>query len=265
MRQRLVVAGLGEGAALAESLSVAKSFAIVVDAFATLRAGDAGGFVAGHLARMDRDGNPLFAEEIFVGEFAVGEHLLLVFVFDVRVEVAGALLGGLEGGDSEGFVDGCVALWRERGREVDEGCGHLAPVAEFDGALAEAAAGDDGDGVGGAAVDLDKRDETLAVDALGVVDAKAFAAKHSQADAEDLASAQMAVGDFGFAEECVERLHNLMILLAAGLGWRFGRSHPDRAAFGLAAEAWDAGYEAPVFLFARCCAAGVVFEARGAR
>jgi hypothetical protein len=239
-RQRLIVTGFGEGAALAENFSVAKSFAVVVDAFAALRAGDAGGLVAGHLARVDGDGNPLFAEQVFVGEFAVGEHLLLVFVFDMRVEVAGALLGGLEGGDAQGFVDGRVSLWCEKRREVDEGCGHLAPVTKFNGALAEAAAGDDGDSVGGAAVYLDKSDETLAVGSLGVVDAEAFAAKHSHADAEDLAGTEVAVGDFGFAEECIEGLHNLMILLAAGLGWRFGGSHPDRAASGLADEAWDA-------------------------
>ena len=103
--------------------------------------------------------------------------------------------------------------------EVDEGGGHLAPVAELEGALAEAAAGDDGDGVGGAAVDLDEGDEAFAVgidEAFGVVDAEALAAEHGHADAEDLAGAEVAVGDFGFAEEGVEGLHGLMILLLAG-------------------------------------------------
>ena len=213
----LVVAGFGGGAGFAEDFSVAMDFAVVVDAFAADFAGDAGGFVAGHLAGVDGDGDPLFAEEICVGEFAVGEHLLLVLVFDVGVEVAGALLGGFEGGDADGFVDGGVALWRERRSQIDEGGGHLAPVAELDGALAEAAAGDDGDGVGGAAVDLDEGDEALAVfgidEAFGVVDAEALAAEHGHADAEDLAGAEVAVGDFGFAEEGVEGLHKLMILL----------------------------------------------------
>ncbi len=134
------------------------------------------------------------------------------------VEIAGALLGGFEGGDADGFVDGGVALRWERRSQVDEGGGHLAPVAELDGALAEAAAGDDGDGVGGAAVDLDEGDEALAVfridEAFGVVDAEALAAEHGQADAEDLAGAEVAVSDFGFAEESVEGLHKLMILLA---------------------------------------------------
>ena len=67
--------------------------AVVIDAFAADFTADAGGFVAGHLAGVNGDGDPLFAEEFFVRQFAVGEHLLLVFVFDVGVEVAGALLG----------------------------------------------------------------------------------------------------------------------------------------------------------------------------
>src|SRR5271170_5218676 len=105
LRQRLVVTGFREGAALAEGFSIADGFAVVVNAFATLRARDAGGFVTRHLARVNGDRDPLFAEEVFVRKFAVGEHLLLIFVFDMWVEVAGALLGGLEGGDAQGFVE----------------------------------------------------------------------------------------------------------------------------------------------------------------
>src|SRR5205814_7897035 len=73
----LVVAGFGRGAGFAEDFAVPMDFAVVVDAFTADLAGDAGGFVAGHLARMEGDCDPLFAEEVFVGEFAVGEHLLL--------------------------------------------------------------------------------------------------------------------------------------------------------------------------------------------
>jgi hypothetical protein len=212
-RQGLVVASFREGAALAEDFAVASNLAIVVDAFAALGAGDAGGFVAGHLAGMNEDCDPLFAEEIFVGEFAVGEHLLLIFILDVWVKIAGTLFGRFECGDAEGFVDRSVVDRREGQRQIDEGCGHLAPVAELDGSFAEPAAGDDGNSIGGATVDLDEGDEALAVDAFGVVDAEAFAAEHSHADAEDLARAEMAVGDFGFVEEGFEGLHKVMILL----------------------------------------------------
>jgi len=76
----LVVAGFWGGAGFAENFFVAMDLAVVVDAFSALFAGDAGGFVAGHLAGVEGDGDPLFAEEVFVGEFAVGEHLLLIFV-----------------------------------------------------------------------------------------------------------------------------------------------------------------------------------------
>ena len=59
--------------------------AVVVDAFSAEVASDACGFVAGHLAGVERDLDPLLGEEVFVGHLAVGEHLLLVLVFDVGV------------------------------------------------------------------------------------------------------------------------------------------------------------------------------------
>ena len=60
-------------------------------------------------------------------------------------------------------------------------------------------------------------------EAFGVVDAEALAAEHRQADAEDLAGAEVAVGDFGFVEEGVEGLHKLMILLVRLRAVFFGR------------------------------------------
>jgi len=213
----LVVAGFWGGAGLAENLAVAMDFAIVVDAFTADLTGDASGFVAGHLARVDRNCDPLFAEEVRDGEFAVGEHLLLILVFDVGIEVAGSLLGGFQGGDSDAFVDGGAAFGGQRRSQVDEGGGHLAPVAELYSAFAQAAAGDDGNSVGGAAVDFNKGDQTLAVfwidQAFGVVNAEALTAQHGQPDTKDLTGAEMAMGDFRFVEEGVEGLHKSMILL----------------------------------------------------
>ena len=143
-----------------------------------------------------------------VGEVAVGLHLLGV-LFEVGVEFAGAVLGSLEGYDAESFV----AVVGEGLVEVDEGGGHLAEVAELEGTLAHAAGGDDGDGVGGAAIDFDDGDEALAVGVEGavgemagarVVNVEPVKGEHGHADAEDLAGAEMAVGDFGFVEERVE-------------------------------------------------------------
>ena len=106
--ERLVVAGFGVGAGQAEGGAVDVGFAVVVDAFAALGAGDAGGFVAGHLAGVEGDADPLLGEEVAVGELTVGEHLLLFFIFDVGIELAGSCFGGLEGGDADRFVGGYV-------------------------------------------------------------------------------------------------------------------------------------------------------------
>ena len=89
--------------------------------------------------------------------------------------------------------------------EIHEGGGHFSPVAELEGALAEAAAGDDGDGVGGAAIDFNEGDEALAICAPGIVDSKAFKAEHGHTDAEDLAGAEVSVSDLGFVEKFVQK------------------------------------------------------------
>ncbi len=82
----------------------------------------------------------------------------------------------------------------------------------LEGALAEAAAGDDGDRIRSTAVDLDEGDQALAVGVeravgemagAGVVDVEAGEGEHGHAHAEDLAGAEMAVSDFGFVEEVV--------------------------------------------------------------
>ncbi len=92
------------------------------------------------------------------------------------------------------------------GLQVNEGSGDLAPVAKLEGALAQAASGDDADGIGGAAIDLDEGDEPLAVFAVGIVDAQQFEAAHGQANAQHLSGAQMSVGHFGVAQQFVEIL-----------------------------------------------------------
>jgi hypothetical protein len=205
----LVVEGSGVGAGQAEALAVLFYEAIEVDAFAAAGAGYAFAFVAGEFARGKRDADPFGGEEFVVGELAVGLHLLRV-LFEVGVEVAGAGLGGFEGY----YAEGLVVVGFQLVVEVDEGGGHLAEVAVLEGSLAETAAGDYCDCVGGAAVDFDEGDEALAVGVegavgemagAGVVDAETREGEHGHADAEDLAGAEMAVGDFGFVKERVER------------------------------------------------------------
>ena len=187
---------------------VAVDEAVEVDAFVAEVAGDSLAFEAGEFVGGERDADPGGAEEVVVGELAVGLHLLRIF-FEVGVEFAGAIFGAFEGYDAEAFVVVGVADFLV---EVDEGGGHLAEVAELEGSLADAAAGDDSDGVGGAAVDFYEGDEALAVvvegavgemAGAGVVDVEAREGEHGHADAEDLAGAEMAVGLFGVLEERV--------------------------------------------------------------
>ena len=183
----LVVEGGGVGAGEAEALAVAVDEAVEVDAFVAAVAGDAGAFEAGEFAGGEGDADPGFGEEVVVGEVAVGFHLLRIFV-EVGVEVAGEGFGGLEGYDAEGFV----GVRFELGVEVDEGGGHFAEVAELEGSLADAAAGDYADGVGCTAIDFYEGDEALAVGVegavgegagAGVVDVEAVEGEHGHADA----------------------------------------------------------------------------------
>ncbi len=115
------------------------------------------------------------------------------------MQSAGELFRGLAGGDTEGTIAG----------QIDEGGGHLAPVAEFESALTETAPGDDPDRVGSAAVDLDEGDQALAVAATGLVDAETPAAEHSHTDAENLPGAEVTVRGFGHGQQIVEGFHRI--------------------------------------------------------
>src|ERR1700689_3605239 len=88
----------------------------------------------------------------------------------------------------------------ERGRD-------FAPVAELQRALAETTAGDHGDRVGGATVDLHKGDQTLAVLAAGILNAELRQAKHGQAHAQNLTGAEVSVRLLSVTQIFVERFH----------------------------------------------------------
>lgn len=121
--------GVGAGEAEESWLAAgawARDVAAEVDALSALGAGDAGAFEAGDFGSREIDGNPLRVEEFFVCQFAVGELLLEGLVFDCGEAQAGEVAGGFEGDDANG----------QAGGEVEEGGGHFAPVAEFEGATA---------------------------------------------------------------------------------------------------------------------------------
>jgi hypothetical protein len=164
---------------------------------------------------MNRHSHPFFTKQVGIGHLAVGEHLLLILILNLGVKLASPLFGGLKRSNPKSFVDGGVTMRRKRRGQIDEGGSHLPPVAEFDRPLAEPAPGNDANSVRRTTVDLDKGDQALPVRAFGIVDAKALAPEHRHPDPEDLPGAEVAMGNFGFAQESVKGLHNLMILLDA--------------------------------------------------
>ena len=85
--------------------------------------------------------------------------------------------------------------------DVDKRGGDFAPVSELQCTLAEAAAGNHGDGIGGAAVDFHKSNQTLAVLATGIVNAELRQAEHGQPHAQDLTGAKVSVRLFGVAQD----------------------------------------------------------------
>ena len=170
---------------MAEGAAILEDFAFEVDAFATLGTDDAGAFEAGKIFWADFDFDPLLVEENVVGKLGVG-FLLALFFVEFGKEFAGGLLGRFFGGDANGAS----------GLQIAEGGGDFAPVAEFKGAFAEAAIGDEGECIGNAAVDFGEGDNAFAF-GDGIGDAELAKAVEGQADAEDLSGAEMAVGDGG--------------------------------------------------------------------
>src|SRR5262245_21187183 len=141
------------------------------------------------------DPDPLDVEQLFFRHFAIGSHLLLVLVLDFRIHLPGALFRAFFGCHANRAV--CLQMAESRG--------DLSEVTEFERTLAEAAAGDDRDGVSGEAVDLDERHQTLAIFACRVIEFQQFHAINRQSQSEDLAGAHMAVGSFGQRYVFVER------------------------------------------------------------
>ena len=190
-----VVAVGGGGAGLAEGAAVLEDFAFEVDAFTALGADDAGAFEARKIFGADFNFDPLFVEEDVVGKLGVG-FLLAVFFVELGEKFAGGLLGRFFGGDAD-----CAS-----GLQIAEGGGDFSPVAEFQGAFAEAAIGNECDGVGDAAVDFSEGDDAFAF-GDGIGDAEFAKAVKGEADAEDLSGTEMAVGDGGEFEIFGKRFH----------------------------------------------------------
>src|ERR1700680_3134201 len=113
------------------------------------------------------------------------------------MDLAGPRLRRFFGGDTPRLVRAYVH---------ERGC-NFSPVAKLQSTLAEAAPGDNSNGVGGATVDLDKGDQTLAVFSTRVVNAEFSQAQHGESHAENLSGAEVTVSLLGLAEVFVEGFH----------------------------------------------------------
>lgn len=169
--ERCVVAFAG--ARSAEDLSLLSNLATEIDSFAAVFAHDTLALVARQFFRRQVNLDPLNLEELFVTHFAVSEHLLLVLVVKFWMHAPRQLLGRFAGGDSDGAIV----------REVDEGRSDLSPIAKLKSTFTQAAAGNYGDGIGGATVDLDKSHGALAVATTRIVDAQFPQPEHRHSDA----------------------------------------------------------------------------------
>ncbi len=176
------------GAGTAQSAAVLQHFAFEIYAFAAFGADYPGSFEAGQVFGLDFYLYPLFGEQNFVGKLRVG-FLLAGLFGHFREHFASGLLAGFFGGDANGAA----------GLHVNKGGGHFAPITEFQGALAQAAVGDQRHRVGHAAVDLDVGDDAFAFGDR-IVNAQFEQPQHGQPNAQNLPGAQVAVGHGGQVE-----------------------------------------------------------------
>jgi hypothetical protein len=93
---------------------------------------------------------------------------------------------------------------RASGLQINKCSCDFSPVAEFQRPFSHAATSHDGDRVGGAAVNLDKRNQALAVLPASVRDSKFLKSKHRQTHAEHLPGAQVPVCLFSVAKITLE-------------------------------------------------------------
>ncbi len=186
---------------------LAADFSAEVDAFAAGFTYHALPFVSGKFFGRQFDFDPLRGEQIVICDFAVGQHLLLILVCDFRMHLASQGLRGFFGCDAD----------RLAGADVDKSRCDFSPIAKLQGTLAQAATRDDGHGIGGAAVDLDEGDESLAVLASWIVDTQLLETQHRQTHAEDLSGAKMAVSLLGITKIFVKGFHKSYGLSAVSL------------------------------------------------
>src|SRR6185503_16799316 len=185
------------GAGATDGFRAKFDLAVKIDSLTTLRADDSLTFIAGKLFRRQLYMDRLRLEKLFIRHFPIGQHLLLIFVFDFRVHAFGQGFGRFTGGHAHGLA----------GFHINKSRCHLAPIAKLESTLAQPAAGNHHHGICGATVDFNKGDDALAVFALWVFQAKFLQAKHGHANTKDLSGTKMTVRYGGVIQISLERLH----------------------------------------------------------
>src|ERR1051325_11213912 len=134
------------GARPADGLCAEFDLAAKIDAFTTLRAHDPLTLIAGKLFRRQLHMDGLRLKKLIVRHLSIGQHLLLVFVFNFWVHAFGKGFRRFAGSHPHRFSR----------FYINKCSGDLAPVAKLESTLAQAAASYDHYGVRGAAVDFNK-------------------------------------------------------------------------------------------------------------
>ena len=178
-----------------------------VDSFTTARADRTISPVTWKVSRIYVYANAVNPEQLLIVEFAIGEHLLPAFAFDLGMKLPSEITRGLEGDDSHTSIL----------REVNERRCHLSPVAKFERTLPQAASGHHCDGIGSTAIDLDEGDETLPVGAERIFNLQGLEPQKGHTHSEDLASAHVTMNRFSPLEKGVESIHHASSFVECGL------------------------------------------------
>lgn len=150
-----------------------------VYAFSTTWTDDSVRPFAGKIGVRNGDLHPKFSKKLISGQFAIGVHLPAAFALDFREQPIRRFPGAVEGCDA----DGALIL------EIDEGGGHFAPVAEFQGTSAEPTAGNEADSIGGAAVNFNVCEQAFSVASMGLGNSEPLETKQGHAHPEYLTGA----------------------------------------------------------------------------
>ncbi len=169
-----------------------------INSFSALFARDALALVSGKLFGRKLNLYPLRREQIVIGHLSIGQHLLLVLVLDLGMELPRERFRRFLGSNADRFS----------AAYIDKRGGHFAPIAKLERALAQTTACHNCNRIGRASVDLYKSDQPLAIFSVRIFDAEFLQSEHGHTHTEHLPSTEVSMGLLGIAEIFVEGFHS---------------------------------------------------------